>query len=117
MKTPLLFSLALGFCQPPGQLSPDETAQARALLTSYGCWSCHVVPGMPGPASNTGPPLTGQAQKAYVAGVVPNTVDMLTAFIMDPRRIDPLTAMPDLGVTDHEARLIALYLLDHGAGR
>ena len=114
MRTPLLFSLALSFCQPPGQLSQDETARAQALIRAHGCWSCHTVPGMAGPAPNTGPPLPGQAEKAYVAGVAPNTLDMLTAFILDPQAIDPRSAMPDLGLSGDEAQLIARYLLDHG---
>jgi len=114
MKMSLLFALSLGFCQPAGDLSKAETEQARALIHQHGCGSCHVVPDMPAPQGNTGPSLTDQASKAYVAGGLPNTPDNLAAFIHDPRRMNPPTAMPDLGVTVAEARLIAAYLLDRG---
>ena len=46
----------------------------------------------------------------YIAGVLPNTPDALIRWIMDPRDVDPKTAMPDLGVTSHDARDIAAYL-------
>jgi len=111
---PLLFLGLSSLFTPQGQLSDAETRQAQALIRQHGCGSCHVVPGMPAPQGNTGPALTDQGQKAYVAGVLPNTPEMLAAFIADPQRLNPPTAMPDLGVSAAEAALIAAYLLDKG---
>lgn len=114
MKMSLMILLSLGFCQPAGHLSRVETEQARDLIRQHGCGSCHVVPDMPAPQGNTGPSLADQGRKAYVAGVLPNTPTMLAAFIHDPKRMNPPTAMPDLGVTTTDAQLIAAYLLDRG---
>lgn len=84
--------------------------EAQALLWQHGCPACHVIPGTAGPRGVTGPPLTTMADQAYVAGVLPNTPEALTAFIADPQEIDPRSAMPDLGLEREEARRIAEYL-------
>jgi hypothetical protein len=46
----------------------------------------------------------------YVAGKFPNTAETLVAWIRDAPAMAPLTAMPDLGVDDRDARDIAAYL-------
>ena len=84
--------------------------EARALLWHYGCPACHQVPGTAGPEGVTGPPLTAMADQAYVAGVLPNTLEDLAQFILDPQAVDPRSAMPDLDVSPDEARAIAEYL-------
>jgi len=60
-----------------------------------------------------GPPLTGIAERAYVGGVVTNTPENLVRWIQNPPAIDPMTAMPNVGVTADEARDIAAYLYSH----
>ena len=45
-----------------------------------------------------------------MGGVLPNSAGNLVKWIMDPREVDPRTAMPDLGVTEVEARDMAAYL-------
>jgi cytochrome c1 len=49
-----------------------------------------------------------------IAGRLPNDTEHLVHWIRDPQGIDPSTAMPNLGLTDPEARDIAafLYTLD-----
>ena len=92
------------------QLTGGDPERGRVYARSYGCGSCHTIPGVPGAKANVGPPLTGLAQRAYVAGVVPNTPDNLVSWIRHPQQIDPKTAMPDVGVTEPHARDIAAYL-------
>jgi cytochrome c len=57
-----------------------------------------------------GPPLTGIASRAFIAGVLPNAPDNMIRWIRDPRAVDSLTAMPNTGVTPADARDIAAYL-------
>jgi cytochrome c1 len=57
-----------------------------------------------------GPSLRGFAERAYIAGRIPNTENNLVAWIVNPQQIDPQTAMPNLGVTSQEARNVAAYL-------
>src|SRR5699024_3803424 len=91
---PLFLLIAAG----TGAAAQDK-AEALALIRAYGCNACHEIEGVPGAEGRTGPPLTELGQQLYVAGVVPNTPEMLRAFIIDPQAIDPRSAMPNLGVT------------------
>ncbi|SFH26804.1 hypothetical protein SAMN04488020_10921 [Palleronia marisminoris] len=112
MKVLLLLPLALIGCDS----DPADQDAARALIDANGCGTCHRIPETEGADGLTGPPLTAMSRQVYVAGVVPNTPDMLTAFIADPQAIDPRSAMPDLGLSLEEARLIGEYLYAVGGG-
>lgn len=81
-----------------------------AAINKYGCASCHTIPGVPGATALVGPNLQQVASRVYLAGVLPNTPDNMVRWIQHPRDVDPLTAMPNLGVTDQDARDIAGYL-------
>jgi cytochrome c2 len=119
LRTSLLFLCALLYtgCAaavrgvPEAQVvSQDDLAQARALITGYGCGACHTIPGVNGANSKTAPPLDNFYERRYIAGILPNTQENLVAWIQHPREIEPHTAMPDLGVSEPEAALIAVYL-------
>jgi cytochrome c1 len=98
--------------------APDETYQVpngnpergELLIDAYGCGSCHIVPGVTGANGAAGPPLTGFARRAYIAGQLSNTPTNLIRWIMDPQQVEPGTAMPDLAVPEAEARDMAAYL-------
>ncbi|MEL6648628.1 MAG: hypothetical protein AAFQ05_13195, partial [Pseudomonadota bacterium] len=49
-------------------------------------------------------------ERAYVAGVLPNEPGGLVRWLVDPVAHSPMTAMPDLGVTEADARDMAAYL-------
>ena len=85
-------------------------ARGREKIRKYGCATCHTIPGVTGADALVGPPLTRIAIRTYIAGVMTNTPDNMVHWIRDPRGVDPLTAMPNLGVTDADARDIAGYL-------
>jgi cytochrome c len=112
----VVVALAFAACQD-GEPSARSTVATgdpqlgRDLLESYGCGSCHTIPGVKGANALVGPPLTSFAHRSYVAGQLANTPDNLARWIQDPRQVEPGTAMPDLGVTAEEARNMAAYLL------
>lgn len=91
-------------------LTGGHPERGRRLIRYYGCGACHTIPGVEGANATVGPPLTGIARRAYVAGVLPNTPDNLERWILDPRRIDPKTAMPATGVKPGDINDIAAYL-------
>lgn len=91
-----------------------DAARGEAVLARYGCGSCHVIPGIGGAVGKVGPPLTDFAERSYIAGAVPNTSDQLITWIVDPHAIEPGTIMPNLGVTEAEARDMAAYLYTLG---
>jgi mono/diheme cytochrome c family protein len=86
---------------------PDS---GRRALQQYLCATCHQIPGIVGANRHVGPPLMGIATRTYIAGVLPNTPGNMVHWIQHPTRVDPLSAMPDLGVTEQDARDIAAYL-------
>ena len=42
--------------------------------------------------------------------MLPNTVDNVTAWILDPQRLKPGAKMPALGLSEAQARAVATYL-------
>ena len=84
--------------------------RGKAAINRYGCGSCHTIPGVRGANALVGSNLDQVASRMYIAGVLPNTPDNMIRWIQHPRDVDPLTAMPNLGVTDQDARDIAGYL-------
>lgn len=92
------------------RLIVGDAERGRELIRSLGCVACHVIPGVPGRSGRIGPSLDGLVQRPYIAGSLPNRPDALVAWLVDPPRFVPTTAMPALGLTDHQARDIAAYL-------
>lgn len=88
--------------------------QGRQLLADYGCGACHVIPGVTGANAHVGPPLTEWSQRQYIAGSLPNTLDNLIVWIMNPQGIEPNTVMPVLGVREQEAIHMSAYLYSLG---
>jgi cytochrome c len=87
-----------------------DPAQGRLAIRAYGCGACHVVPGVPGARGVVGAPLTEFARRKYIAGALPNTPENLIAWLRDPQAIEPGTAMPNLNVSEADARNLAAYL-------
>jgi cytochrome c2 len=87
---------------------PVRGAQA---IAARGCATCHDIPGIRPSGAQVGPSLEGLATRPFLAGQVRNRPDRLIAWIMDPKSIEPGTAMPDLGIGEVEARDIATYLV------
>jgi cytochrome c len=102
---------------PRQRVDGGEPVRGERALMRYGCGSCHVVPGVPAAVGRVGPPLTDFADRAYVAGRLRNEPAALVRWIRDPQGVEPGTAMPNLDVTDADARDIAAYLYTLGSRR
>lgn len=89
-----------------------DPARGRELVQQYGCGACHVIPGIGLGTGTVGPPLTRFGERQYIAGTLANTPDNMVAWIVNPQRINPRTAMPNTGVTPDEAFHMAAYLYD-----
>jgi cytochrome c len=87
-----------------------DPARGRAAVERYGCATCHTIPGVRGADAQVGPPLSKIAGRMYIGGVLTNSPDNMMRWLRDPRAVDPLTAMPALGVNDRDARDIASFL-------
>jgi mono/diheme cytochrome c family protein len=89
--------------------TPDQ--QAELALQQYACIACHRIPGVVGPDTHVGPPLERLGRREVLASGMPMNADNLVRWIVDPKAIDPGTAMPSMGVSEAHARLMADYLL------
>jgi cytochrome c2 len=91
-------------------LVAGDAARGRQALFQYACNACHTIPGVTGAKVQVGPPLAGIAQRSLIAGRLPNTQDNMVKWLRRTQEVKPLTAMPQLGVTEQDARDIAAYL-------
>jgi cytochrome c len=113
------FSLACALCAPllsgcqrlnagvPG-LNP-AAARGIELTSHYGCASCHDIPGA-AVTGHVGPTLRGVQRRPYLAGGVPNTPAHMIEWIRFPDRVRPGTLMPNLRVSEADARELAAFL-------
>lgn len=87
-----------------------DVHRGAAAIERYGCGSCHIIPGVSGAFGQAGPPLSGIANRIYIAGVMQNTPQNMVRWIRNPKQVDDKTVMPNLGVTAQDATDIAGYL-------
>jgi cytochrome c len=62
------------------------------------------------PNGIVGPPLDGFAEWAFIAGQLPNTPDMLVAFLQNPSALVSGIGMPDVRLSLEGARHVAAFL-------
>jgi cytochrome c len=91
-------------------MTGGDPQRGKVAVSRYGCATCHTIPGINGADALVGPPLNQMGSRSYIAGVMPNTPANMIRWIENPPGVDRLTAMPNLGVTDSDARDIAGYL-------
>jgi cytochrome c len=87
-----------------------DAAAGKESIRRYGCQGCHDIPGIRDARGVVGPPLEHLSKRIYLAGELPNTTENLMRWIQHPHSVHPRTAMPEMGVTDQDARDIAAYL-------
>jgi cytochrome c2 len=91
-------------------LTGGDARKGAIAIRDHGCASCHTIPGIRGADSHVGPPLSRISQRTYLAGILQNTPENLVKWIQNPPQVDPQTAMPDMHLSEREARDIASYL-------
>ena len=111
----LLAAAALACNQPNTrreaiQLTGGDPDRGVNAIGRYGCASCHTIPGIRGANALVGPPLTRIAMRSYLAGQLQNTPSNMVRWIQHPQHVEKGTAMPEMGVTENDARDIAAYL-------
>jgi cytochrome c len=95
----------------PLHIATGGTAgRGKQLIIEKRCGSCHIIPGIKEAKGLVGPPLSFFARRTYIAGQLPNTPENLTTWVQTPQSVNPLTAMPNLGLSDQQARDVAAYL-------
>lgn len=87
-----------------------DARRAPALIAAAGCGGCHAIPGISHAVGNVGPPLSRFGSRTYVAGMLVNNPENLVTWLRFPQSVVPGNAMPDMGLTESQARDIAAYL-------
>jgi cytochrome c2 len=110
----LILALLCGCDQSGTSLAADAGERENrgiSLIVHYGCGSCHEIPGIRSANGVVGPPLEQFGRRVYVAGMLRNSPENLAAWLRNPQAIIPGNAMPDMGMSEADARAIADYLL------
>jgi cytochrome c len=87
-----------------------DAGRGHERIEYYGCGACHRIGGVEGANGRVGPSLRHFDANRFIAGRLPNTPDNVVRWILDPQAIEPDTIMPDLGLSEAEARDVAAYL-------
>ncbi|TFZ01386.1 c-type cytochrome [Ramlibacter rhizophilus] len=115
-RQPAATSTGAGAGWRPRETSPQDAGLlgdpriGREKVGSYLCATCHVIPGMTGATRSVGPPLNGIGTRTYIAGVIRNRPENMVRFLLNPQQVDPLSAMPPLGLSEQDARDVAAFL-------
>ena len=94
-------------------MTGGDPESGKIAIQHYACAGCHTIPGIqsvPGAAAKKGPSLEHWFDQKTIAQKVPNTPENLVEWIQQPNEVVPGTQMPNLGVTEQQARDIAAYL-------
>lgn len=110
----LIASAALAGCERGGPRQAtgaigDPQVGAR-LVVRYGCGECHQIPGVREARGRVGPPLDHMGERTVIAGLLPNTPGNMIRWLMAPQSVVPGNAMPDMEVSEDDARNMAAYL-------
>jgi cytochrome c2 len=91
-------------------ITQGDPDQGKELIGHYGCAGCHVIPGIDGATSTTGPSLAGVADRKLIAGQFENQPETMMKWLRNPKLYDPHSGMSNMGITEKESRDIAAYL-------
>jgi mono/diheme cytochrome c family protein len=101
--------------QSPERSKPEipadpDAERGRKAIEQYACVTCHAIPGVVGPNFPVGPPLAGVGSRTMLGGVLSNSPENMARWLRTPQAFAPLTAMPNLGLSERDARDIAAFL-------
>jgi cytochrome c2 len=105
-----LNSFVAGAAEPAWAVPGGNAQRGTQRIAQYGCPACHTIPGVKNAKGNVGPPLTRIGERTYIAGMLRNTPANLVRWIREPQAVIPGNAMPNMGVSEADARDIAAYL-------
>jgi cytochrome c oxidase subunit 2 len=97
-----------------GGAQDPQYAVGEKLFAGKGCVACHSLQAVNAPKGMVGPNLANVGARSYIAaGTLPNTDENLARWIRDPQAIKKGVLMPNLGVTETEAKALVAFLRAH----
>lgn len=94
----------------PGVRAIGDPQRGKALISAFACGGCHLIPGVRNAVGRTGPPLEKFGMRTTIAGVLPNTPAAMIRWLKNPQAVTPGNAMPNLSISEPDARDMAAYL-------
>ena len=91
-------------------IADGEIARGKRAITRRGCAACHVIPDIHGAVGKVAPDHTHVGLRASLAGELTNDPEEMVRWLMHPQQVAPGSAMPEMGLSQAEARDIAAYL-------
>lgn len=92
---------------------PDY-ATGEKLFQTKGCVACHALYALNAPKGMVGPNLANVGARSYIAaGTLENSNENLARWIRNPQAIKKGVLMPNLGVTETEAKALVAFLRAH----
>jgi cytochrome c1 len=92
------------------RISDGNPERGRLMIAKIGCGVCHEIPGIRGARGIVGPSLAKFGLRALIGGVVPNRPEQLVRWVRDAPSLAANTGMPNLPLSEEEARHVAAYL-------
>jgi cytochrome c len=92
------------------ELTGGDAQLGKAVFSRHGCGACHAIQGLDGADGEVGPALDKIAVRGFLAGSEPNDPQHMIAWVQHPQALEPGVGMPEMGLTDAEARNVAAYL-------
>jgi cytochrome c oxidase subunit 2 len=109
VQEPAAFEQWAAAQKAPAPEPSGDAAEGKGIYTRSACVGCHTVRGVS--AGALGPDLTHFGSRAlFGAGLWPTSVDNVAAWLKDPPALKPGSRMPNLHLTDAEAKALAVYL-------
>jgi cytochrome c2 len=95
---------------PAWNVPGGDARRGHRLVAELGCGGCHTIPGVRNARGNVGPPLIAFGDRRFIAGMLENQPDNLIHWLQHPQSVVPGNAMPEMNVSQAQARDMAAYL-------
>ncbi len=113
MRSLTIIALAVGGCGEASvhaSRNGGDPEKGASVIQKFGCGTCHTIPGIADADGEVGPPLTAMGRRIYIAGKLRNTPANMVRWLRNPQAVVPENVMPNMGLTQEQARDIAAYL-------
>lgn len=105
-------ALALAGCSEPQdeRVGVGNPEAGEVTVIRQACGYCHTIPGISNSNGQVGPTLAHFVSRRLVAGLLPNKPPELVRWLRSPQAVLKGNAMPDMGLSETQARDVAAFL-------
>ena len=110
--TSLIIAMTLAGCNEPQdeRVMIGDPEAGHVIVIRQACGYCHTIPDVPNSNGQVGPTLAHFASRRFVAGLLANEPAELVHWLRAPQAVLKGNAMPNMGLSEQDARDVAAYL-------